>query len=89
MVGDDQATGTFKQWWETAGVLRGGVLVYNTGRCGAAVRREVGWGLGSGSPAPPLLTLLTRLLAQGAGVVRAAAGLQALPGTPGCADQCE
>ncbi|EFJ45705.1 hypothetical protein VOLCADRAFT_93844 [Volvox carteri f. nagariensis] len=32
MVGDDSATAAFKSWWEDAGVLRGGVLVYNTGR---------------------------------------------------------
>jgi hypothetical protein len=32
MVGDDAATGAFKTWWEDAGVLRGGLLVYNTGR---------------------------------------------------------
>jgi hypothetical protein len=33
MVGDDAATGAFKAWWEATGVVRGGVLVYNTGRC--------------------------------------------------------
>jgi hypothetical protein len=33
MVGDDQATGAFRQRWEDVGVVRGGVLVYNTGRC--------------------------------------------------------
>ncbi|GLC47268.1 hypothetical protein PLESTF_000927300 [Pleodorina starrii] len=32
MVGDDSATAAFKGWWEDAGQLRGGVLVYNTGR---------------------------------------------------------
>ncbi|KAG2440657.1 hypothetical protein HYH02_010236 [Chlamydomonas schloesseri] len=32
MVGDDAATGAFKSWWEDAGALAGGVLVYNTGR---------------------------------------------------------
>jgi hypothetical protein len=32
MVGDDEATEAFKDWWEDAGVLRGGLLVYNTGR---------------------------------------------------------
>ena len=32
MVGDDSATSAFKDWWEDTGVLRGGVLVYNTGR---------------------------------------------------------
>lgn len=32
MVGDDEATAAFKTWWESEGVLRGGVLVYNTGR---------------------------------------------------------
>lgn len=32
MVGDDSATGQFKSWWEDCGALRGGVLVYNTGR---------------------------------------------------------
>lgn len=32
MVGDDAATAAFKTWWEDEGVLRGGVLVYNTGR---------------------------------------------------------
>jgi hypothetical protein len=32
MVGDDAATAAFKDWWEDEGVLRGGLLVYNTGR---------------------------------------------------------
>ncbi|KXZ45571.1 hypothetical protein GPECTOR_53g157 [Gonium pectorale] len=32
MVGDDAATGAFRSWWEDGGALRGGVLVYNTGR---------------------------------------------------------
>ncbi|GFR51603.1 hypothetical protein Agub_g14027 [Astrephomene gubernaculifera] len=32
MVGDDGATAAFRSWWEEAGALRGGVLVYNTGR---------------------------------------------------------
>lgn len=32
MVGDDAATAAFKDWWENEGVLRGGLLVYNTGR---------------------------------------------------------
>jgi sucrose-6F-phosphate phosphohydrolase len=32
MVGDDAATAAFKQWWEETGVVRGGLLVYNTGR---------------------------------------------------------
>ncbi|GIL67509.1 hypothetical protein Vafri_20868 [Volvox africanus] len=32
MVGDDTATAAFKSWWEDGGALRGGVLVYNTGR---------------------------------------------------------
>lgn len=32
MVGDDAATAAFKEWWENEGVLRGGLLVYNTGR---------------------------------------------------------
>lgn len=32
MVGDDEATAAFKTWWENEGVLRGGLLVYNTGR---------------------------------------------------------
>eukprot|EP00879_Flechtneria_rotunda_P009113 GHRR01009540.1.p1 GENE.GHRR01009540.1~~GHRR01009540.1.p1 ORF type:complete len:351 (+),score=105.97 GHRR01009540.1:250-1302(+) len=32
MVGDDVATTAFKEWWENEGVLRGGLLVYNTGR---------------------------------------------------------
>ncbi|MEW5307867.1 MAG: hypothetical protein WDW36_010240 [Sanguina aurantia] len=32
MVGDDEASGAFKAWWQEAGVTRGGVLVYNTGR---------------------------------------------------------
>lgn len=32
MVGDDEATAAFKDWWENEGVLRGGLLVYNTGR---------------------------------------------------------
>lgn len=31
-VGDDSATAEFKSWWEDAGVVRGGLLVYNTGR---------------------------------------------------------
>ena len=33
MVGDDSATKEFKSFWEEKAVLRGGVLVYNTGRC--------------------------------------------------------
>jgi hypothetical protein len=32
MVGDDDATAAFKGWWENEGLLRGGMLVYNTGR---------------------------------------------------------
>jgi hypothetical protein len=32
MVGDDDATAAFKAWWENEGLLRGGMLVYNTGR---------------------------------------------------------
>ncbi|WIA20655.1 hypothetical protein OEZ85_005031 [Tetradesmus obliquus] len=32
MVGDDAATAAFKEWWENEGLLRGGLLVYNTGR---------------------------------------------------------
>ncbi|KAF8062739.1 SPP1 [Scenedesmus sp. PABB004] len=32
MVGDDTATAEFKEWWEGEALLRGGVLVYNTGR---------------------------------------------------------
>jgi hypothetical protein len=32
MVGDDAATAAFKEWWENQGLLRGGLLVYNTGR---------------------------------------------------------
>eukprot|EP00775_Hariotina_reticulata_P009256 gene9256-9422_t len=32
MIGDDAATAAFKDWWENEGVLRGGLLVYNTGR---------------------------------------------------------
>ncbi|MEW5316387.1 MAG: hypothetical protein WDW38_007764 [Sanguina aurantia] len=32
MVGNDEASGAFKAWWEESGVTRGGVLVYNTGR---------------------------------------------------------
>ena len=31
-VGDDAATAAFKKWWEEVGVVRGGLLVYNTGR---------------------------------------------------------
>ena len=33
MVGDDTATAEFRRWWEETGLPRGGVLVYNTGRC--------------------------------------------------------
>ncbi len=33
MVGDDTATAAFTQWWHDAAVPRGGVLVFNTGRC--------------------------------------------------------
>lgn len=32
MVGQDHATGLFKGYWEDTAVLRGSVLVYNTGR---------------------------------------------------------
>ncbi|KAI8471812.1 MAG: sucrose-6F-phosphate phosphohydrolase-domain-containing protein [Monoraphidium minutum] len=32
MVGDDVATAAFKAWWEDTAVVRGGLLVYNTGR---------------------------------------------------------
>lgn len=32
MVGDDSATAAFKKFWEEEAVVRGGVLVYNTGR---------------------------------------------------------
>lgn len=32
MVGDDGSTAQFKRFWEDVGVVRGGVLVYNTGR---------------------------------------------------------
>ncbi|KAG2488724.1 hypothetical protein HYH03_012724 [Edaphochlamys debaryana] len=32
MVGDDAATAAFRSYWEDGGALRGGVLVYNTGR---------------------------------------------------------
>lgn len=32
MVGDDAATAAFKGWWEDCGAVRGGMLVYNTGR---------------------------------------------------------
>ncbi|KAF6259195.1 sucrose-6F-phosphate phosphohydrolase-domain-containing protein [Scenedesmus sp. NREL 46B-D3] len=32
MVGNDAATAAFKAWWENEGLLRGGTLVYNTGR---------------------------------------------------------
>jgi hypothetical protein len=32
MVGDDEATATFRDWWEDVGALKGGLLVYNTGR---------------------------------------------------------
>eukprot|EP00955_Chlamydomonas_euryale_P073756 361839-Chlamydomonas_euryale.AAC.1 len=32
MVGDDQATAAFRDFWLTTAVPRGGVLVYNTGR---------------------------------------------------------
>ena len=33
MVGwDDSATAEFRRWWEEVGVVRGGMLVYNTGR---------------------------------------------------------
>lgn len=32
MVGDDAATAAFRDWWENEALLRGGVLVYNTGR---------------------------------------------------------
>lgn len=32
MVGDDSSTAAFKTYWEDVAVLRGGVLVYNTGR---------------------------------------------------------
>jgi hypothetical protein len=32
MVGDDDATAAFTQWWRDVGVPAGGRLVYNTGR---------------------------------------------------------
>ena len=32
MVGDDRATAAFRDFWRDLGVVRGGVLVYNTGR---------------------------------------------------------
>ncbi|GBF87879.1 sucrose phosphatase [Raphidocelis subcapitata] len=32
MVGDDASSAAFKVWWEDVGVVRGGLLVYNTGR---------------------------------------------------------
>lgn len=32
MVGDDKSTAAFKSFWEDTAVVRGGVLVYNTGR---------------------------------------------------------
>ena len=34
MVGDDRATAKFREFWLDVGAVRGGVLVYNTGRCG-------------------------------------------------------
>ena len=32
MVGDDNSTAMFKSFWHEKGVVRGGILVYNTGR---------------------------------------------------------
>lgn len=32
MVGDDAATRAFQEYWEQDAVVRGSVLVYNTGR---------------------------------------------------------
>ena len=32
MVGDDNSTAMFKAFWHEKGVVRGGILVYNTGR---------------------------------------------------------
>lgn len=35
MIGDDHATIAFKEFWQTDALLRGSVLVYNTGRYAA------------------------------------------------------
>ena len=32
MVGDDQASAAFQEFWESNALLRGSALVYNTGR---------------------------------------------------------
>eukprot|EP00878_Enallax_costatus_P014266 GHUV01014922.1.p1 GENE.GHUV01014922.1~~GHUV01014922.1.p1 ORF type:complete len:413 (+),score=120.28 GHUV01014922.1:330-1568(+) len=32
MIGNDAATAAFRDWWENEALLRGGLLVYNTGR---------------------------------------------------------
>ena len=32
MVGNDEASAAFRDWWEAEGLVAGGRLVYNTGR---------------------------------------------------------